>query len=158
VDDLRLLISLHSKRLNVDVEVAYENLMLFSTLVGIMENDGKLTGGNPYSTAKGLYQFVDGSVGPAINRLKRYIGDRPWMSSLYVSRDASTVGWEEQTLLLLGDLLGKRGSDRLMRPVMQYGNRESMRKAYLILHHTNPDSATNRRAEVVFNGTLNDDR
>ena len=156
MDDLRLLISLHSKRLNIDVEVAYKNLMLFSTLVGIMENDGKLTGGNPYSTAKGLYQFISGSVGPAINRLKRYIGDRPWMNSLYVSRDASTVGWEEQTLLLLGDLLGKGGSDRLMRPVMLYGSRESMRKAYLLLHHTNPDETTLSRSVRIFYGDVDE--
>jgi hypothetical protein len=156
--DIWLLVSKHSKRLNVDIEKAFKNLMTFSMVVGYMENRGELVGKNPNSTAKGLYQFLDGSIGPAINRTVRYIGERPWMETLRVSRDANTLDWEQQTLLFLGDILGKRGTDTLMKQVMTTGSREAMKQVYLKYHHTAPDGPTLRRTEVIFNGNLDEDR
>lgn len=156
--DIWLLVSKHSKRLNVDIEKAFKNLMTFSMVVGYMENRGELQGKNPLSSAKGLYQFIDGSIEPAINRTIRYIGERPWMDDLRISKDANTLNWEQQTLLFLGDILGKRGTDILMKQVMSSGDREAMKQVYLKYHHTKPDGNTLRRAEVIFNGTLEQDR
>ena len=152
-NDLKLLVDFHSKRLHLDTEESFRHLMVFSRIVGLIENSGKLVGKNPLSSAKGLYQFINGSVGPAINRTKRYIGTRPWM---HLPLDPNTLGWEEQTLMFLGDMLGKRGSDSLMRLVMT-GDRKAMLKAYLKFHHTDPDRVTIDRAETLFSGTLYDD-
>lgn len=149
--DVWLLIMHHSKRLLVEINAAVKNAMKFAELVGIMENNGHLKGRNPTSTAKGLYQFIDGSVEPAVNRLKRYIGHRPWMDRVLKNKDASCLGWSEQTLLFLGDMLGKRGSDVYMVRVLRSGDREAMLKAYLKLHHTDPDEATLERAKRIFN-------
>ena len=155
MSDLADLIRIHSERLHVNVETAMRNLLLFSTIVGIMENDGRLTGKSPLSSARGLYQYVEDSVIPAINRLSKYIGERAWMKPLRVSRDTSTLSREHQTLLFLGDILEKDGSDKYMKPIMETGDRREMLKAYYRLHHTAPDSATISRAERVFYGTYN---
>jgi hypothetical protein len=80
------------------------------------------------------------------------------METLRVSRDANTLDWEQQTLLFLGDILGKRGTDTLMKQVMTTGSREAMKQVYLKYHHTAPDGPTLRRTEVIFNGNLDEDR
>lgn len=141
-----MLIGSHAARLGLDYTDAVDNLAFFAKQVGMIENEGKTRGSNKDSTAKGLYQFVDGSVAPAINRLKKYIGMQPWMKKAVEHKDANKLTREQQTLLLLGDLLEKEGSDKYMRGVLS-GDVESMRQAYLKLHHTNPDKATIKRVD-----------
>jgi hypothetical protein len=150
---LKYIVEKHAERLGVDKEKAYGHAMLFSILVGIMENNGKLQGSNPNSSAKGLYQFIAGSVGPAVNRLKRIVGHAPWMDDVLEHKDTGRLSWEQQTALFLGDMLEKAGSDYLMEQVLRHGDPNSMIQAYYILHHTNPDEATKRRAHRVFYGT-----
>ena len=139
------LIDKHAKRLGVNSKTAVGNLEDFAERVGLIENSGKTIGGNKVSTAKGLYQFIDGSVEPAVNRVRKYIGEKPWMSKVLKSKDANELSRAEQTLLFMGDLLEKKGSDKFMKGVME-GNKEDMLDAYYELHHTKPDMATRKRA------------
>jgi len=146
-----ILIGNSAKRLGVKYETATKNLKEFARLVGQIENDGKLTGKNPKSTASGLYQFIEGSVEPAVNRLKRHIGMQPWMEKALAQKDAGSLTREQQTLLFLADLLEKKGSDPIMKKVLA-GDYDAFLQAYLKLHHTAPDAATLKRAKEIILG------
>lgn len=150
--EIWLLVFKHSQRLKVEVSRAVKYALEFAELVGIIESDGSPKAKNSVTSARGMYQFLRGSVEPAVNRLRKYIGHRPWMDQALLHKDASKLSWIEQTLLFLGDILEKRGSDRYMVQVLEDGNRGAMLQAYLELHHTNPDEATLRRAKGVFYG------
>jgi hypothetical protein len=148
-DLLRTLIFKHSDRLGIDLDVAMRNALEFAQYVGLIENNGETQGKNPVSSAKGLYQFIDGSVAPAMNRLSRSIGWYPWMQR----KNPNDMSREQQTLMFLGDILEKHGSD-LYVPGILRGEKEDMLNAYLKLHHTNPDVATVRRAKRIIYGHL----
>lgn len=146
-----VLIGSHAARLGVDYTDAIDNLSTFADMVGMIENDGRTTGSNKDSTAKGLYQFINDSVEPAVNRLKKYVGMQPWMKEALKHKNANKLTREQQTLLLLGDLLEKTAivdgeevpglGDKFMKGVMS-GDKEAMKQAYYMLHHTDPDKAT----------------
>jgi hypothetical protein len=131
----------------VDYDTAIDNLEVFADKVGMIENSGRTTGKNPKSSAKGLYQFINSSVEPAVNRLKKYIGPQEWMKG---SMNVNKLTKEQQTLLFLGDLLEKEGSDELMKGVM-LGDEESMYNAYNELHHTKPNEQSIKNARKYFN-------
>ena len=155
-DDLCTLIKKHSYRLGINPDEAYMNALYFAEIVGHIENNGRLTGKNPTSSARGLYQFVRGSVPVAMRRLRRTI-DRDWMQP-YANPDDLT--WEQQTLMFLGDLLEKVArvngvrkpglGDRLMKRVLtDHRDTEAIKEAYYVLHHTDPDEATRERVEEL---------
>ena len=150
---LKRIVERHARRLGVDPDRAYGHAMLFAILVGLVENGGRLQGSNPHSSAKGLYQFVSGSVEPAVNRLRRNWREEPWMSEVVRTKDTGLLTWEQQTALMLADLLEKRGSDFLMKRVLQTGSSYDMIQAYFVLHHTDPDEPTKARARRIFYGT-----
>lgn len=161
--DIKKIITSHAERLGVPVDVALENAMKFAETVGIMENSGKLVGfnkpqkGKEPSSAKGLYQFLDDSVGPAKVRAGRHI------STEGMPDDPNEMSWEQQTKLFLADVLEKTAvvdgkkmpglGDELMRKVLLNANdTAAVRDAYYILHHTNPDDKTKAMAEGVTDG------
>ena len=108
------------------------------------------------STATGFYQFIVGTqaqrdakettpVQTAINRVKSKLNNPPaWLDKLYVDGKVGELTRDQQTLLLLGDLLEKKGGDELWKimldPKSQDGTGEKYRKAqydmYIKLHHT----------------------
>ena len=151
MDDIRgiskriyILVSIHAVRLQIDPDIAYMNALRFAHIIGIFENNGKLHGNNipqsgkGQSSAKGLYQYLTDSVTTAKNRLSKYI-------KFIFSDDPNEMSWEEQTLLLLGDLLEKRGSDRYMKVILSNPTLsvlDTIEEAYYVLHHTAPDTAT----------------
>lgn len=142
----------HSIRLSVEIHGAVKNAIEFARLVGIIESSGSLVARSTQSSATGLYQFVKGSIEPAVNRVKKYIGWQPWMDQVLKTLDCTWLSWIQQTLMFLGDILEKRGSDIWMARVLHDGDREAMLQAYLRLHHTDPDRATYDRARRVFYG------
>lgn len=148
-----VLIGNSAKRLGVKYKTAKENLDKFTRFVGMVENDGKLVGNNPTSTAEGLYQFIEGSIEPAINRLKRHIGYQEWMKEVVKTKDVNKLTREQQTLMFLADLLEKGGSDRTMKKVME-GDLNAFKEAYKIFHHTNPDVATLKRIDKLIKKVL----
>ena len=116
----------------------------------MVDNSCETVGKNPKSSAKGLYQFINSSVEPAVNRLERYIGMQGWMEEAKDHKDANKLSREQQTLLFLGDLLEKKGSDKFMRDVMM-GDEEAMYKAYSHLHHTGMNEDSIKNARKYFN-------
>jgi hypothetical protein len=109
---------------------------------------------NKESTAKGGFQFIEGSVEPALNRLEKRIGKQDWGEELRKHKDASKLTPQQQQLLFMGDLLEKKGSDEYMKKVMA-GDKQGSMDAYYKLHHTAPDEATTNRAESIFGETYN---
>jgi hypothetical protein len=144
-----VLIGNHAARLRVDYTTAKKNLGRFAKFVGKVENEGKTVGNNPNSTAEGLYQFVEKSIKPAINRLKRHIGNQPWMKEVVKTKDVNSLSREQQTLMFLANMLEQDKSDKLMKKVME-GDLDAFREAYKIFHHTDPDLATLRRIDKLI--------
>lgn len=142
----------HAIRLKVEIHGAVKNALEFARLVGIIESSSSLVARSKVSSATGLYQFIKGSIEPAVNRTKKYIGHKPWMDQVLKTLDCTWLSWIQQTLLFLGDILEKRGSDIWMTRVLHDGDREAMLQAYLRLHHTDPDEATYDRARRIFYG------
>lgn len=143
------IITKHAIRKGLAIGPAILNVEYFATVVGIIENGGKVTGDNKTTSAEGLYQFVDGSIEPAINRILRTIPLQPWMAQVLKDKDMDKLTKDQQTLMFIADILEKRGSDKYTKSIME-GSRSAMLQAYLILHHTNPDPATKARAERII--------
>lgn len=159
--DLEALLTTHADRLGVDKERAMANAIDFADIVGLVESGGNPTAknipqqGKEASSASGTYQFIQDSVEPAVNRLKKYIGMKDWMKSALMHKDASRLSPSQQTLLFLGDLLEKDGSDKYMKGILESGDMMDMENAYMNLHHTKPDQATIRNwNRKVYNGKL----
>ena len=150
--NVTLLVNSHLDRLKiVDKDTAINNLYnIFIPAVIEIESSGNPTAKNPNSTASGLFQFLEGSVVPALNRSEKYLGTLPWGDSLRKHKDASKLTPVQQTILFIGDMLEKKGSDNLMKKVFN-GDMEGMIEAYEVLHHTAPDKATEDRARKIFN-------
>lgn len=140
----------HAIRLGVDLTKAILNMEVFATKVGLVENQGKTIGKNPTSSARGLYQFLEGSIEPAVRRCCRTIGMMPWMIEALTHNNANLISRENQTTLFIGDILEKKGSDLYSKEIMGSGCISSMLMAYYRLHHTNPDAATMKYAEKIF--------
>lgn len=143
------LIGSHAERLGIDYATASNNLEDFARRVGLAENSGKTVGKNPKSTAKGLYQFINSSVTPAINRLEKYIGMQPWMVEAKKHKNANKLTRKQQTLMFLADLLEKEGSDAMMAGAMS-GDKEAMFQAYSKLHHTKMNKKSTKNAKKYF--------
>jgi hypothetical protein len=150
--DVSKIIFLHWKRMGShgDFRDVFMNCLEFARLVGIIENNNTLYGKNPTSSAKGLYQFISGSIKPAVNRTRRYLGERNWYEELLEHKDASRVGWEEQTILFFANILGQRGSDEYMKHIMESGSKLHMELCYYKFHHTAPDEATILRVKKII--------
>ena len=156
------LVDWHLDRLDIeDKTSAKHNLLnVFMPTVLKMESEsakyplGDYQAANKDSTAKGGFQFVEGSVEPALNRLERRIGKQDWGEELRKHKDASKLTPQQQQLLFMGDLLEKKGSGKYMKKVMA-GDKQGSMDAYYKLHHTAPDKATTNRAESIFGETYN---
>jgi hypothetical protein len=157
MDDMQKLINFHLDRLDIkDKKSATFNLKnVFMPTVLEMESSGDYKAvnipqeGKEATSAKGGFQFVAGSVVPALNRLERRIGKQDWGKELRQHKDASKLSPEQQQLLFMADMLEKDGSDQYMIKVMQ-GDKKGSMEAYYKLHHTAPDEATIKRANEIF--------
>ena len=157
MDDMQKLINFHLDRLDIkDKKSATFNLKnVFMPTVLEMESSGDYKAvnipqeGKEATSAKGGFQFVAGSVVPALNRLERRIGKQDWGKELRQHKDASKLSPEQQQLLFMADMLEKDGSDQYMIKVMQ-GDKKGSMEAYYKLHHTAPDEATIKRADKIF--------
>lgn len=142
-------ITKHAIRLGLPIGSSILNMEYFATKVGLIENNGKPVGNNPTSSAEGLYQFIDGSIEPAINRVCRTIPREPWMDEVIKTKSMNSLSRDQQTLMFIADILEKKGSSKYTKSIME-GDRTAMVQAYFVLHHTNPDEATRKRAERII--------
>ncbi len=138
----------HAHRFGVPIDNARRNMEKFAQFVAEVESDFNPTAKNKHSSASGLFQYVKGSVDPAVNRLKRYVDtdEYDWIAKASDTKDLSQLTPEEQLTLFAADILEKRGSDRYLKKILESGDPKAMLLAYYKLHHTSPDAATKKRA------------
>ena len=153
-----------SSRLGIDSK-GEANLIKFADTVAQIESNRDTQAKNDTTSATGAFQFVKGSVLPAINRMER-AGELPdWAKSFKevysgdVSKELhrdmmSSLSYEQQRDMFLADIsqktIGQPGyGDTLLKGVA-LGNPASMRELYYKGHHTAPDEATIARTEKFF--------
>jgi hypothetical protein len=136
----------------LDSSEARNLLYDFALRVGRAESSGNPTAknkplkGKQASTATGLYQFLVGTGGgqsalqTAVKRAKKRI-DAPWLDQVYKSGKVEDLTADQQTVLFLGDILEKSGSDDLVKMLVDPNSSEVDRDRarimmYLKLHHT----------------------
>jgi hypothetical protein len=151
------LLSRHLGRLGADSPEARSRLAELASKVAMIESDGNMRAKNKDSSATGLYQFlVDDSKGQsalqtAVKRTKKYV-QADWLDEVARTGKVEDLSAEKQTILFLGDILEKEGSDKYVKKLLDPNSSEkevkdSMMQIYLKLHHTNPDEATLKRAK-----------
>lgn len=153
-----------SSRLGLDRK-GEDNLIKFADTVAQIESNKDTKAKNNTTTATGAFQFVKGSVLPAINRMERF-GELPdWAKSfkeVYSSdvtddlhRDMmSSLPYEQQRDMFLADIsqktIGKPGYGDTLIKGAALGNSNAMKELYYKGHHTAPDKATIARTEKFF--------
>ncbi len=109
----------------------------------------------PKSSAEGFFQFLtrdnegkpgtNSSLQTAINYTKRYFGNRKidWMDETYKSGDVMSLSYEQQMLLAVGNLMEKKGSDKLWLKFFTAKTPNELAQAkrdiYSKLHHTDTE-------------------
>ena len=71
------------------------------------------------------------------------------MDEIIKTKNMNSLSRERQTLMFIADILEKKGGDKYTKSIMT-GDKSAMIQAYLVLHHTNPDEATKKRAEGII--------
>jgi hypothetical protein len=135
------LLNIHLDRLGIDgKEKATQDLNELSDFILETESDGDFNAANPNSSARGGYQFIKGSVVPAVNRLEKYFGPLPRFDEVRKTGDVRSLSPEDQTLLFMADILEKKGSDKLINNFLNADNKKDKQNAayeiYTVLHHT----------------------
>ena len=135
------LLNIHLDRLGIDgKELATGDLNELSNFILEVESDGDFNAANPNSSARGGYQFIKGSVVPAVNRLEKYLGPLPRFDEVRKTGDVRSLSSEDQTLLFMADILEKKGSDKLINKFLTANNKKDKQNAayeiYTVLHHT----------------------
>jgi hypothetical protein len=137
----------------------------FADLVSDVESDGRTNAKNKITSASGAFQFVKGSVLPALNRMARF-GDLPdWASELKEAYEKgvdtkqhqkliTNLNYEQQRDMFLADITEKtvkeKGyGDSLLKKIAE-GSVDAMKELYYLGHHTNPDDATRKRVDKIF--------
>ena len=148
------LLNLHFNRLGIDSkELATRDLNELSDFILEVESDGDFNAANPNSSARGGYQFIKGSVVPAVNRLEKYLGALPRFDEVRKTGDVRSLSSADQTLLFMGDILEKRGSDKLINKFLNADNKKDKQNAayeiYTVLHHT-----TDKKGKIPFRAKL----
>lgn len=161
-------------RLGVDPDTFMRQMDKLFTMFAAIESSMDPHAANPESSARGYYQYLtanndpgehNGSIHTAINRLHRIVNkeqfvdttkpndhsNMEWTHELYTNPESITeVPMENQSLLVLADLVAAEGTDEYLRALAS-DNPQEARKAALELyyqaHHTNPDESVVRNAE-----------
>lgn len=153
------------KRLGLPEE-SESKLIQFADTVAEIESNRNPKAKNKTTTATGAFQFVRGSVVPALNRMARF-GDLPdWGVSLLEKYKKgvtpeehreliSSLPYEKQRDMFLADISEKKVEksglgDTLIKGIA-LGSIDAMRDLYLKGHHTAPDEPTLKRVYKYFN-------
>ena len=123
-----------------NIEEAQDTLNELTEFVLEAESDGDFNAANPNSSARGGYQFIKPSVVPAINRVESKIGKIERFDEVRQTGDVRNLSESDQTLLFIGDILEKSGSDKYIQNLLDAKTPKEKRNAayqiYSILHHT----------------------
>ena len=123
-----------------NIEEAQDTLNELTEFVLEAESDGDFNAANPNSSARGGFQFIKPSVVPAINRVESKIGKIERFDEVRQTGDVRNLNESDQTLLFIGDILEKSGSDKYIQNLLDAKTPKEKRNAayqiYSILHHT----------------------
>ena len=147
------------ERLGVKPELE-TNIIKFADIVADIESNKDTTAKNKRTSATGAFQYVKGSVLPALNRMKRY-GELPdWASELKEKYSKgvtkkehqeliSDLTYEQQRDMFLADMgektVVKPGYGDTLLKGIALGNTEAIKDLYYKGHHTDPDERTIKR-------------
>jgi hypothetical protein len=148
---LNLVRSKNLRRFDVDRSQADEIMDRMGDWVSLMESDRNPDAKNPKSTAAGAYQYTQGAIKTAVNRLENTIGSESlpgWAKDVRKSGDARDLTLEQQKILFEADTFQKPGSDKILRDVFT-GDEGAVIDLYKKLHHTSPDEATLTRIDTL---------
>ena len=163
------LINTHLDRLGFNTDDAKGRLDILANTISEIESNSNPKAVNipqkdkEQTSAKGMFQYVDGSINPAINRVEKYTGEVEWLKDLKEGKiDIRDLTPEQQTTLFFGDILektigGKSGyGDKLFKQLLDPNStpeqiKDAIRKLYYEGHHTAPDEATKKRVENILN-------
>ena len=148
---------------SVSFETALANYHQFFEIMGHIENNGKVTGGNKTTSARGLYQFVNASENTAYNKANRYykkIFSRVNYDDDINKKDVriDKYGAEEQTAMAYAYLstINNKTAKELWARVMA-GDITAEEAYYSLYHHTNiKDEATQQRVAKIFSKDYNE--
>ena len=150
VSDIDNIIFNNFERLGINPDnygIAKNNLIDFATRTKMAESSGDYEAvnipekGKKKTTAKGAYQFIDGSVLPALKRLEVRIGKRDWIDRAKQHKDIFKLTPLQQDALFLGDIMEKtikktQGlGDKYIKRILK-GDVKAMKDLYRIGHHT----------------------
>ena len=109
------------------------------------DNNPKETAGT--TSAKGVYQFTDGSVQTAKNRMFNMGFDKDYIRDI----DNNPHNWndEQADCMFLANMFAQRGSDKLLTKIGE-DDLEAMKEAYYKVHHTAPAAATFNRVDKII--------
>tara|TARA_R100001591_G_scaffold95407_1_gene101210 strand:+ start:4755 stop:10526 length:5772 start_codon:yes stop_codon:yes gene_type:complete len=111
------------------------------------------------SSASGFYQYIEGSVVPAYNRMERYYGKQNAQNifgKALINNDSSVLTEEEQDILFIADMIQRKGTDILIAPILFNRDNQAAKKLVLKEHHTlstkNKDlyNKTIKRADLIW--------
>jgi hypothetical protein len=152
------------ERLNLPEE-SYNTFIDFADKVASIESDRRTNAKNKNTSASGAFQFVKGSVLPALNRMSRF-GELPeWASELKEAYEEGVdvkqhqklitgLSYAQQRDMFLADITEKTVKesgygDSLLKKIAQ-GDTSAAKELYYIGHHTDADDATKERATKFF--------
>ena len=130
-------------------EYEYNNFaMMLSMIAGIESDNRNIHSANPDSTAAGLWQVNAFSVPRVINAFNKWRStyDRTWESPEFVSelrehKDMTALMPDKQMALVIADYLEAKGSDELIRRIVQ-GDVQAMKDFYYRFHYRDEDALT----------------
>lgn len=151
-EDQGLLSFVRSKnleRFNVDRQDADEIMDRVGSWISLMESGRNPNAKNSESTAAGAYQYTEGAVRTAVNRLKNTVGEKnlpDWAKKVRKSGDARDLTLGQQQILFEADTFQKPGSDKFLTDIFS-GDEDAVIDFYKKLHHTKPDDLTLNRID-----------
>ena len=124
-----------------NIEEAQDTLNELTEFVLEAESDGDFNAANPNSSARGGYQFTKDASQTAMNRVESKIGKKiDRFDEVRQTGDVRNLSESDQTLLFIGDILEKSGSDKYIQNLLDAKTPKEKRNAayqiYSILHHT----------------------
>lgn len=124
-----------------NIEEAQDTLNELTEFVLEAESDGDFNAANPNSSARGGYQFTKDASQTAMNRVESKMGKKiDRFDEVRQTGDVRSLSESDQTLLFIGDILEKSGSDKYIQNLLDAKTPKEKRNAayqiYSILHHT----------------------
>ena len=136
-----------AKRLGIESRCFFCNIYRWSRMVREIESDNNPKASAGTTSAKGVYQFTDGSVQTAKNRMFNMGFDKDYIRDI----DNNPHNWndEQADCMFLANMFAQRGSDKLLTKIGE-DDLEAMKEAYYKFHHTAPDEATINRVDKII--------